>query len=89
MKRLPLFRSPEVGARTPVYVASSPEIEGLTGKYFVKCESAPSKPITHDLELAARLWDISASLTGLDGAVAYEPASLTRANSATQQQQVS
>jgi NAD(P)-dependent dehydrogenase (short-subunit alcohol dehydrogenase family) len=89
MKRLPLFRSPEVGARTPVYVASSPDLEGVTGKYFVKCESAPSKPITHDLELAVRLWKISARLMGLDGELAYEPASLMRANSVTQQHQVS
>lgn len=64
MKRLPIFRSAEVGARTPIYVASSPDIEGTTGQYFVKCKPARSKPITHDLALAERLWTLSASLTG-------------------------
>ncbi len=76
MKRLPLFRSPEVGARTPVYVAASPDIEGTTGQYFLKCQPALSKPITRDLEVAARLWTLSESLTGLrDGAHTVMPKS--------------
>jgi NAD(P)-dependent dehydrogenase (short-subunit alcohol dehydrogenase family) len=65
MKRLPLFRAPEVGARTPVYAASSPDIEGSTGQYYVKCKPAHSKPITHDSEVAARLWAMGERLTGL------------------------
>jgi NAD(P)-dependent dehydrogenase (short-subunit alcohol dehydrogenase family) len=64
MKLLPLFRPPEVGARTPVYVASSPDIEGSTGQYYVKCKPAHSKPITHDIEVAACLWTMSERLTG-------------------------
>ena len=54
-----------MGARTPIYAASSPDIEGSTGQYYVKCKPAHSKPITHDLEMAARLWTISERLTGL------------------------
>jgi NAD(P)-dependent dehydrogenase (short-subunit alcohol dehydrogenase family) len=65
MKRLPIFRSPEVGARTPVYVAASPDIEGTTGQYFLNCRPALSKPITRDLAVAARLWTMSEALTGL------------------------
>jgi NAD(P)-dependent dehydrogenase (short-subunit alcohol dehydrogenase family) len=65
MKLLPLFRPPEVGARTPIYVASSPDIEGSTGQYYVKCKPAHSKPITHNAEVAARLWTMSERLTGL------------------------
>jgi len=65
MKRLPLFRPPEIGARTPIYVASSPDIEGSSGKYYLKCKPAHSKPITHDLDMAARLWIMSERLTGL------------------------
>jgi NAD(P)-dependent dehydrogenase (short-subunit alcohol dehydrogenase family) len=65
MKRLPIFRSPEVGARSPVYAAASRDIQGTTGHYFVKCQPALSKPITRDLDLAARLWTMSESLTGL------------------------
>ena len=69
MKRLPIFRPPEVGARTPVYVAASPDIEAITGQYFLKCQRSLSKPITHDLEVAARLWTLSESLTGLSEAM--------------------
>jgi retinol dehydrogenase-14 len=80
MKRLPLFRPPEIGARTPIYVASSPDIEGSTGKYYVKCKLAHSKPITHDLEMAARLWTMSELLTGLrdgtDTGILIPPAAL-------------
>src|SRR5579863_9943226 len=65
MKRLPLFRPVSVGALTPVYVAASPEVEGITGKYFVKCKPARSKAITHDDRLAARLWTVSAQLTAI------------------------
>lgn len=64
MKRLPLFRSVEVGARTPLYVASSREIEGTTGQYFEKCKPAKSKPITHNRAVASRLWVLSELLTG-------------------------
>lgn len=55
MKRLPIFRSPEVGARSALYVAASRDIEGTTGRYFVKCQPASSKPITRDSEVAASL----------------------------------
>ena len=76
MKRLPLFRPVSVGARTPVYVAASPEVESVTGKYFVKCKPAHSKPITHDHRLAARLWAVSAQLTGI-AAEPPQPVSVT------------
>ena len=55
--------TPEKGAETPVYLAASPEVEGVSGRYFVDCRPAPSSAISHDAELAARLWDMSASLT--------------------------
>ena len=53
------------GAETPVYLAASPEVEGVTGKYFVDCNAVPSSGISYDADLAARLWDMSASLTAL------------------------
>ena len=55
--------TPDKGAETPVYLAASPEVEGVTGRYFVDCRPAPSASISYDAELAARLWDMSASLT--------------------------
>lgn len=59
------FLSPERGARTSIYLASSPEVEGISGKYFIKRKQADSDVQTHDPELASRLWAVSAELTGL------------------------
>ncbi len=55
--------SPDKGAETPVYLAVSPEVEGVTGKYFVNCRPVSSSGLSYDAQLAARLWDMSASLT--------------------------
>ena len=57
--------SNEQGAQTSIYLASAPEVEGVTGKYFIKCKPAPSSEASHDRAAAARLWEISASTTGL------------------------
>lgn len=57
--------SPKKGARTSIYLASSPEVEGVTGKYFVKCREHPSSKESQDLQLAKDLWDLSLKLTGL------------------------
>jgi NAD(P)-dependent dehydrogenase (short-subunit alcohol dehydrogenase family) len=55
--------SPEEGARTSVYLASSPEVEGVTGKYFDKCkERWPSRAAQED-GAPERLWSISEELT--------------------------
>ncbi len=75
MKRLPLFRPVSVGARTPVHVASSPQLAGVTGQYFLNCKPARSKPITYDRNIAARLWAVSAQLTGL-GSERQQPVSM-------------
>lgn len=57
--------SPEKGAQTSIYLASSPAVEQVTGKYFVKCaEARPSAEAQND-EIAQRLWAESARLTGL------------------------
>ena len=68
----PLFRlfqfaaiSPEEGARTSVYLAASPEVEGVSGKYFEKCKAVPSSPESYDLTSARRLWEVSLQMTGL------------------------
>ena len=51
------------GARTAVYLATSPDMEGVTGKYFYRGRTARSKRITYDREVAARLWAVSEQLT--------------------------
>jgi NAD(P)-dependent dehydrogenase (short-subunit alcohol dehydrogenase family) len=61
----PFFLTPEQGADTLVWLASSPEVQGVTGKYFVKRIEKQSSARSHDKELAARLWKTSAELTGL------------------------
>jgi NAD(P)-dependent dehydrogenase (short-subunit alcohol dehydrogenase family) len=47
---------PEAGARTPVYLATSPEVAGVTGKYFESMKEARSSRISHDRELQEWLW---------------------------------
>lgn len=50
------------GARTGVYLASSPDVEGVTGKYFYKCKEARVKAFKGEDEAARRLWDESEKL---------------------------
>jgi NAD(P)-dependent dehydrogenase (short-subunit alcohol dehydrogenase family) len=57
--------SPEEGAKTSMYLASSPDVEGVTGKYFVKSIPVRSAPITYDAALQRGLWEESARLVGL------------------------
>jgi len=57
--------TPENGARTSVYLASSPEMEGISGRYFEKCKSVQSSPISYNLELQEKLWRISTELAEL------------------------
>jgi short-subunit dehydrogenase len=57
--------TPEQGADNSIYLASSPEVEGVTGKYFFKREPVQSSPISYDEEIAKRLWEISENLTSM------------------------
>jgi NAD(P)-dependent dehydrogenase (short-subunit alcohol dehydrogenase family) len=59
------FTTPEKGARTPVYLAASPEVAGVTGQYFVSSKPAKTDPLAQDARLAAQLWEESAKLSGL------------------------
>jgi len=61
----PIMKSPEAGARTPIYLAISPEVAGVTGSYFVNCKKKKTSAITHDRAIAARHWEISENLTAL------------------------
>lgn len=57
--------TPEEGARTSVLLASAPELEGVTGRYFDQGREVPSSPASHDEALAGRLWEVSEGLAGL------------------------
>jgi NAD(P)-dependent dehydrogenase (short-subunit alcohol dehydrogenase family) len=60
----PFIRQPDQGAQTSIYLASSPDVEGVTGKYFVDCKAVDSDPISYDKALAEKLWQVSLELTG-------------------------
>jgi NAD(P)-dependent dehydrogenase (short-subunit alcohol dehydrogenase family) len=55
--------TPEQGARTVVYLASSPQVEGITGKYFVREREVASDPVSYDESAAKRLWEVSEKMT--------------------------
>lgn len=60
----PIFgTSPKKGAETPIYLASSAGVAGISGKYFVNCQAVPSSPISYDEQIAQRLWAVSESIT--------------------------
>jgi NAD(P)-dependent dehydrogenase (short-subunit alcohol dehydrogenase family) len=61
----PFFSSPEKGAETSIYLASSPEVEGVSGKYFAKKSEAKSSERSYDAAIARRLWQVSAEMTKL------------------------
>jgi len=61
----PFMKSPTAGAATPIYLASSAEVEGVTGRYFVNRKPKASAKASYDTAAAARLWKVSADLAGL------------------------
>ena len=61
----PFMRSPEQGADTLIYLASSPEVEGMTGKYLVDRKVKAASDAAYDETTRKRLWEASEELTGL------------------------
>jgi NAD(P)-dependent dehydrogenase (short-subunit alcohol dehydrogenase family) len=61
----PFMLSAKKGAETSIYLASSPEVEGVTGKYFVRCKQRLPSRVAREEEPARRLWEISERLVGL------------------------
>jgi NAD(P)-dependent dehydrogenase (short-subunit alcohol dehydrogenase family) len=61
----PFFLSPAKGARTSIYLASSPEVAGVSGEYFVKCRPKEPRRWAQDPDAARRLWQVSEELVGL------------------------
>jgi NAD(P)-dependent dehydrogenase (short-subunit alcohol dehydrogenase family) len=58
------LKSPEEGARTSLYLAAAPEVEGISGRYFARCREHRAAPHATDPELARRLWEKREELTG-------------------------
>ncbi len=65
----PLGASPEKGARTSIYLATSPEVDQVTGRYFVNCKPTASSPRSYDEAAQQRLWEESARLVHLSDAL--------------------
>jgi retinol dehydrogenase-14 len=61
----PFMRSPARGAETPIYLASSAEVAGVTGRYFSNRKAKRSHESSYDTAAGARLWQASAELVGL------------------------
>jgi retinol dehydrogenase 14 len=59
------MKTPAQGAETPIYLASSPEVEGITGRYFANRKPRTSSKASYDTTAAARLWRVSAGLAGM------------------------
>ena len=59
------MKTPAQGAVTPIYLASAPAVEGVTGRYFANRKPTTSSKASYDTTAAARLWQASAALTGM------------------------
>jgi len=59
------FKKPDKGAETSIYLASSSEVEGITGKFFVNKETRKSSEESYNEENAKKMWRISVEMTGL------------------------
>ena len=58
------FKQADDGAETPVYLASSPDVDGVTGKYFKNCQPLGTSQQSYDREVQRRLWEESERLSG-------------------------
>jgi NAD(P)-dependent dehydrogenase (short-subunit alcohol dehydrogenase family) len=59
------------GADTPIYLASSPEVEGITGRYFIRRQERTSSEASYDRQVAERLWEVSKALANVRCASIY------------------
>jgi NAD(P)-dependent dehydrogenase (short-subunit alcohol dehydrogenase family) len=66
----PFLLTAEEGARTSVYLASSREVEGVTGKYFSKCKAVHSSKLSYDVQSQQKLWSLSEQLVKVNAQAA-------------------
>jgi hypothetical protein len=62
----PFLKSPEQGAETVVYLASSPEVANVSGKYFIDKKCVKSSAISYDEDIAQKLWRLSGQMIKFD-----------------------
>ncbi|CAL8470625.1 g10167 [Coccomyxa elongata] len=63
------LKTPVQGAATSIFLASSPEVEGISSKYWVNCKPVASSKASYDTDVARKLWEVSEELTGADATV--------------------
>lgn len=61
----PLMNDPDESGEALLYLATSPDLEGVTGRYFDKTQEAEASAASHDEELAQHIWELSEELTDL------------------------
>jgi retinol dehydrogenase 14 len=66
----PFLNTPAQGAQTSIYLASSPDMDGVTGQFFANRKPKTANKVAYDADMTARLWDVSASLVGMTPATA-------------------
>ena len=59
------LNTPAKGARTHIWLASSPDVDGVSGKYFEHCKEKATSPLAEDAEARKRLWTLSEEMTGV------------------------
>lgn len=69
----PLLLSADAGAKTSVYLASSPEVANVTGKYFNRCREAALEARAEDAAAARTLWELSERLAGVGAPISAAP----------------
>lgn len=62
----PFMLDSERGAQTSLYLASSPEVAEVSGKYFIKCKPAESGPVSRDPAIAAEIWQYTQKMIGVN-----------------------
>ena len=58
----PLLKTPAQGAKTPIYLASSPDVDGISGQFFVNRKPKTANKVAYDTDMTARLWRVSTDL---------------------------
>jgi retinol dehydrogenase-14 len=66
---LPFLKTPARGAETSIYLASSPDIDGVTGQFFANKKVKAANKVANDPAMTARLWQASADLVGMKAAI--------------------
>jgi len=64
----PLLKTPAQGAQTPIYLASSPAVAGVSGQFFANRKPKTANKVAYDTAMTARLWQVSADLVGMSPA---------------------